>query len=52
MRDRGRPVLVDTNTIIEAHRTHSWRALSKGWQVETVGQPGEGEVAGYISRCP
>ena len=29
-------VLVDTNAIIEAHRTRSWRALSGGWRVETV----------------
>ena len=34
--DRGSPVLVDTNAIIEAHRTRSWRALSRGWQIETV----------------
>lgn len=33
---RQSPVLVDTNVIIEAHRTHSWRALSHSWQVETV----------------
>ena len=29
-------VLVDTNVIIEAHRTRSWPALSGGWRVETV----------------
>ena len=29
-------VLVDTNAIIEAYRTRSWRALSGGWPVETV----------------
>lgn len=34
--DRESPVLVDTNTIIEAHRTRSWRALARGWRVETV----------------
>ena len=34
--DRQSPVLVDTNVIIEAHRTRSWRALSRGWRVETV----------------
>lgn len=34
--DRQSPVLVDTNAIIEAHRTSSWRALSGGWMVETV----------------
>ena len=36
MHDRESPVLVDTNAIIEAHRTRSWRALSRGWRVETV----------------
>ena len=29
-------MLVDTNVIIEAHRTRSWPALSGGWRVETV----------------
>ena len=29
-------VLVDTNVILEAHRTGSWRALSGGYRVETV----------------
>ncbi len=31
-----RTVLVDTNTIIEAHRTGTWRALASGYRVETV----------------
>ena len=29
-------VLVDTNVILEAHRTRSWRALTGGYWVETV----------------
>lgn len=29
-------VLVDTNAIIEAHRTGVWRALAGGYQVESV----------------
>ena len=33
---RESPVLVDTNAIIEAHRTRSWRALCGAWRVETV----------------
>ena len=33
---RDPSVLVDTNVIIEAYRTRSWRALSGGWRVETV----------------
>ena len=35
IRHRG-SVLVDTNVIIEAHRTASWRALTGGYRVETV----------------
>ncbi len=31
-----RAVLVDTNVIIEAHRTRIWRALTGGCRVETV----------------
>lgn len=30
------PVLVDTNVILEAHRTGSWRALRGGHRLETV----------------
>jgi hypothetical protein len=30
------PVLVDTNTIIEAHRTGCWRALAGAYVLETV----------------
>lgn len=33
---RGTAVLVDTNVIIEAHRTQAWRALVGGYGVETV----------------
>ena len=29
-------VLVDTNVILETHRTGSWRALAGGYRVETV----------------
>ena len=36
VRNRESAVLVDANVIIEAHRTRSWRALSRGWCVETV----------------
>ena len=28
--------LMDTNVIIEAHRTDSWRALTGGYRVESV----------------
>jgi hypothetical protein len=30
------PVLVDTNTIIEAHRVSAWKALVGGYHLETV----------------
>ena len=35
VRHRG-TVLVDTNVILEAHQTGSWRALTGGYSVETV----------------
>ena len=35
VRHRG-TVPVDTNVILEAHRTRSWRALTGGYAVETV----------------
>lgn len=34
--DGGPVVLVDTNTIIEAHRVSAWAALSGGYRIETV----------------
>ena len=34
--DRGTAVLVDTNAIIESHRTGARRALAGGYRVETV----------------
>ncbi len=36
MSRRANPLLVDTNVILEAFRTGSWRALSSGYAVETV----------------
>ena len=33
---RESTILVDANTIIEAHRTGAWRALAGGYKVETV----------------
>ncbi len=32
----ARPVLVDTNVILEAHRCQCWKALAGGLQLETV----------------
>ena len=34
--ESGAVVLVDTNVIIEAHRTGAWAALVGGYSVETV----------------
>ena len=34
---RSRIILVDTNVIIEAHRTNVWPSLTKALQLETVG---------------
>ena len=34
--DGGAVVLVDANTIIEAHRVSAWAALSGGYRIETV----------------
>jgi hypothetical protein len=34
-RHRG-PVLVDTSAILESFRVGAWRALSSGYEVETV----------------
>ena len=33
---RAAPVLVDTNVILEGHRTGTWRALAGGFRVETI----------------
>ena len=34
--ERGAPVLVDANVIIESHRIGAWSALAGGYRVETV----------------
>ncbi len=34
--DHETALLVDTNTILESHRTGSWQALAGGYRVETV----------------
>lgn len=34
--ERGAVVLVDTNVIVETHRTATWRALAGAFAVETV----------------
>ena len=43
-------VLVDTNIILETHRTGSWRALSGGYPVETVEECVAETQAGFQRR--
>lgn len=31
-----KPILVDTNAIIEAHRVQGWQALTRNYHIETV----------------
>ncbi len=50
-RHRG-PVLVDTNIIVECHRTRSWRALSGGYPVETVEDCVTETQTGFQRRRP
>lgn len=50
--DREAAVLVDTNTIIEAHRTRAWAALVGGWRVETVEDCVTETQTGFQRRRP
>ena len=50
--DRGASVLVDTNTIIEAHRIRAWAALAGGWRVETVEDCVTETQTGFQRRRP
>ena len=50
--NRGTSVLVDTNTIIEAHRIHAWAALAGGWRVETVEDCVTETQTGFQRRRP
>ena len=50
-RHRG-TVLVDTNVIVEAHRTGSWRALTGGYGAETVEDCVTETQTGYQRRRP
>ena len=45
-------VLVDTNVILEAHRTESWQALSGGYHVETVKECVDETQKGHQNREP
>lgn len=46
------PVLVDTNTIIEAHRVSAWKALTGGYAVETVEAVQAETHTGFQRRDP
>jgi hypothetical protein len=46
------PVLVDTNTIIEAFRVDAWRALSGGYGLETVEECVIETQTGFQRRSP
>lgn len=45
-------VLVDTNTIIEAHRVSAWKALSGGYAVETIETVQAETHTGFQRRDP
>ena len=51
VRYRG-AVLVDTNVILEAHRTGTWRALTGGYRVETVEECVTETQTGFQLRRP
>ncbi len=48
-RHRG-PILVDTNVILEAHRTRCWKAIASGYSVETVEACFEETQTGHRNR--
>lgn len=48
----GETVLVDTNVILEAHRTASWRALASRYRLETVEKCVEETQTGAQRRRP
>ena len=49
---RSGPVLVDTNVILECHRTGCWRALAGGYRIETVEKCVEETQTGRQRRRP
>ena len=46
------PVLVDTNVIVECHRTGCWRVLAGGYPVETVDDHVTETQTGFQRRRP
>lgn len=49
---RGRPVLLDTNAILEAWRTGAWKALAGGHRLETVETATMETHTGFQRRRP
>lgn len=47
-----RPLLVDTNVILEGHRTRCWAALTSRYDVQTVEKCLEETLTGYQKRRP
>ena len=48
----SKPILVDTNAIIEAHRVRGWRALASSYQIETVEDCVTETQTGFQNRPP
>lgn len=48
----GKPILVDTNTIIEAHRVQAWPTLANHYRVETVEDCVMETQTGFQNRPP
>jgi hypothetical protein len=48
----ARPILVDTNVILEGHRTGSWRTLTRRFRVETVADCVTETQTGFQHRRP
>ena len=48
----GKPILVDTNAIIEAHRIKGWPALAGSYHIETVEDCVAETQTGFQNRSP
>ena len=47
-----KPILVDTNAIIEAHRVKGWSALARSYRIETVEDCVTETQTGFQNRSP
>ncbi|MBI5162748.1 MAG: hypothetical protein HY985_02475 [Magnetospirillum sp.] len=52
MASHSGPLLVDTNAILECHRTASWRALTQRYRTEAVEKCVEETLTGFQNRRP